>query len=219
MKPSIKIDFVSDVACPWCAVGLGNLEKAIFELQDKANFELHFRPFELNPNMPKGGQDAIEHLIQKYGMSEKQVRENQAQIRARAFEAGFDFHPDGRKRVYNTFDCHRLLTWVAKEYDLLKQLALKKELLNSYFCLAVDIDDHVNLLGAISRAGLDLHRAQEVLNGDEFSNEVRDEEKIYTNLGIHSVPSIILNDQYLLQGAQPPELFIQAFESLINQTA
>ena len=219
MKPSIKIDFVSDVACPWCAVGLGNLEKAIFELQDKANFELHFRPFELNPNMPKGGQDAIEHLTQKYGMSEEQVRENQAQIRARAFEAGFDFHPDGRKRVYNTFDCHRLLTWVAKEYDLPKQLALKKELLNSYFCLAVDIDDHANLLEAVGRAGLDLQRAQEVLNGDEFSNEVRDEEKIYTNLGIHSVPSIILNDQYLLQGAQPPESFIQAFESLINQTA
>ena len=219
MKPLIKIDFVSDVACPWCAVGLGNLEKAIFELQDKANFELHFRPFELNPNMPKGGQDAIEHLTQKYGMSEEQVRENQAQIRARAFEAGFDFHPDGRKRVYNTFDCHRLLTWVAKEYDLPKQLALKKELLNSYFCLAVDIDDHANLLEAVGRAGLDLQRAQEVLNGDEFSNEVRDEEKIYTNLGIHSVPSIILNDQYLLQGAQPPESFIQAFESLINQTA
>ncbi|MCW1965936.1 DsbA family oxidoreductase [Polynucleobacter sp.] len=219
MKPSIKIDFVSDVACPWCAVGLGNLEKAMFELQDKANFELHFRPFELNPNMPKGGQDAIEHLTQKYGMSEEQVRENQAQIRARAFEAGFDFHPDGRKRVYNTFDCHRLLTWVAKEYDLPKQLALKKELLNSYFCLAVDIDDHANLLEAVGRAGLDPQRAQEVLNGDEFSNEVRDEEKIYTNLGIHSVPSIILNDQYLLQGAQPPESFIQAFESLINQTA
>ena len=219
MKPSIKIDFVSDVACPWCAVGLGNLEKAIFELQDKANFELHFRPFELNPNMPKGGQDAIEHLTQKYGMSEEQVRENQAQIRARAFEAGFDFHPDGRKRVYNTFDCHRLLTWVAKEYDLPKQLALKKELLNSYFCLAIDIDDHANLLEAVGRTGLDPQRAQEVLNEDEFSNEVRDEEKIYTNLGIHSVPSIILNDQYLLQGAQPPESFIQAFESLINQTA
>lgn len=219
MKPSIKIDFVSDVACPWCAVGLGNLEKAIFELQDKANFELHFRPFELNPDMPKGGQDAIEHLTQKYGMGEEQVRENQAQIRARAFEAGFDFHPDGRKRVYNTFDCHRLLTWVAKEYDLSKQLALKKELLNSYFCLAADIDDHANLLEAVGRAGLDPQRSQEVLNGDEFSNEVRDEEKIYTNLGIHSVPSIILNDQYLLQGAQPPESFIQAFESLINQTA
>ena len=195
MKPSIKIDFVSDIACPWCAVGLGNLENAMLELQDRVNFELHFRPFELNPNMPKGGQDTIEHLTQKYGMSEEQVRENQAQIRARAFEAGFDFHPDGRKRVYNTFDCHRLLTWVAKEYDLSKQLALKKELLNSYFCLAVDIDDHANLLEAVSRAGLNLQRAQEVLSGDEFSNEVRDEEKIYTNLGIHSVPSIILNDQ------------------------
>lgn len=219
MKPSIKIDFVSDVACPWCAVGLGNLENAISILQDRVNFEFHFHPFELNPNMPKGGQDAIEHLTQKYGLSEEQVRENQAQIRKRAFEAGFNFHPDGRKRVYNTFDCHRLLTWAAKEYDLLKQLALKKELLKSYFCLAVDIDDHANLLDAVGRAGLDFQRAQEVLNGNEFSNEVRDEEKIYTNLGIHSVPSIILNDRYLLQGALPPESFIQAFENLMNQTS
>jgi predicted DsbA family dithiol-disulfide isomerase len=218
MKPSIKIDFVSDVACPWCAVGLGNLEKAILELRDKVNFELHFRPFELNPNMPEGGQDAIEHLTQKYGMSEEQVRENQSQIRARAIEAGFDFHPEGRKRVYNTFNCHRLLAWATKEYGLLKQLALKRELLNTYFCLAVNLDDHANLLDAVGRAGLDLQRAQEVLNGNEFSNEVIEEEKIYTNLGIHSVPSIILNDQYLLQGAQPPESFIQAFESLMNQT-
>jgi predicted DsbA family dithiol-disulfide isomerase len=169
--------------------------------------------------MPEGGQDAIEHLTQKYGMSEEQVRENQSQIRARAIEAGFDFHPEGRKRVYNTFDCHRLLNWAAKECGLLKQSALKRELLNTYFCLAVNLDDHANLLDAVGRAGLDLQRAQEVLNGNEFSNEVIEEEKIYTNLGIHSVPSIILNDQYLLQGAQPPESFIQAFEGLMNQTA
>ena len=219
MKPSIKIDFVSDVACPWCAVGLGNLEKAMLELQDKVNFELHFRPFELNPNMPIGGQDTIEHLTQKYGMSEKQVRENQAQIRARAIEAGFDFHPEGRKRVYNTFDCHRLLNWAAKEYGHSQQLNLKKELLKTYFCIAVDLDDRANLLDAVGRAGLDLQRAQEVLDGNEFSKDVREEEKTYTNLGINSVPSIILNDQYLLQGAQPPASFIQAFESIINQTA
>jgi len=218
MKPTIKIDYVSDVACPWCAVGLGNLNQAIAKLNEKANFEVHFRPFELNPNMPKGGQDAIEHLTEKYGLTVDQVKANQANIRAKASEAGFEFHPEGRKRVYNTFDAHRLLYWAAKEYDLQKQAALKKELLNTYFCLAVNLDDQKNLLDATIRAGLDPLRAQKILGGNEFANEVREEEDTYKNAGINSVPSIILNDQHLLQGAQPPESFENAFEQLIQKS-
>ena len=218
MKPTIKIDYVSDVACPWCAVGLGNLNQAIAKLSEKANFEVHFRPFELNPNMPKGGQDAIEHLTEKYGLTVEQVKANQANIRAKASEAGFEFHPEGRKRVYNTFDAHRLLYWAAKEYDLQKQAALKKELLNTYFCLAVNLDDQKNLLDATIRAGLDPLRAQKILGGNEFANEVREEEDTYKNAGINSVPSIILNDQHLLQGAQPPESFENAFEQLIQKS-
>jgi predicted DsbA family dithiol-disulfide isomerase len=218
MKPTIKIDYVSDIACPWCAVGLGNLHKAMDQLKDKVNFEVHFRPFELNPNMPKGGQDAIEHLTEKYGLTVEQVKSNQANIRSKALEAGFEFHPDGRKRVYNTFDAHRLLYWAAKEYDLQKQATLKKELLNTYFCLAVNLDDQKNLLDAVSRAGLDPKRAQQILSGDEFASEVRDEAAIYKNAGISSVPSIILNENYLLQGAQAPESFIDAFEQLIQKS-
>jgi predicted DsbA family dithiol-disulfide isomerase len=218
VKPKIKIDYVSDIACPWCAVGLGNLNQAIAQLSDKVDFELHFRPFELNPNMPLGGQDAIEHLTEKYGLSVEQVKANQAGIRAKALEAGFEFHPEGRKRVYNTFNAHRLLHWASTEYDLQKQAALKNELLNTYFCLAVNLDDQSNLLDAVTRAGLDPKRAQEVLNGGEFTDEVRKEELAYTSAGIHSVPSIILNDQYLLQGAQASESFVSAFEQLINES-
>jgi predicted DsbA family dithiol-disulfide isomerase len=218
MKPTIKIDYVSDIACPWCAVGLGNLNKAMDQLKDKVNFEVHFRPFELNPNMPKGGQDAIEHLTEKYGLTVEQVKSNQANIRSKALEAGFEFHPDGRKRVYNTFDAHRLLYWAAKEYDVQKQAVLKKELLNTYFCLAVNLDDQKNLLDAVTRAVLDSKRAQEILNGDEFATEVREEVTIYKNAGISSVPSIILNESYLLQGAQAPESFIDAFEQLIQKS-
>lgn len=219
MKPTIKIDFVSDVACPWCAVGLGNLNKAMHQFGDKANFEIHFRAFELNPNMPKGGQDTIEHLTQKYGMSADQVKANQSQIRMKALEAGFEFHPEGRKRVYNTFDAHRLLYWASKEYDLARQAALKKELLNTYFCLAVSMDDHQNLLNAAQRAGLDPERAKQVLDANEFADEVRQEEVRYTNAGIHSVPSIILNEKYLVQGAQPTESFVSAFEQLTQPLA
>lgn len=216
-KPTIKIDYVSDIACPWCAVGLGNLNKAIEQMRDQAHFEVHFHPFELNPNMPTGGQDAIEHLTEKYGLSVEQVKSNQSNIRSKALEAGFEFHPEGRKRVYNTFDAHRLLYWVAKEFNLEKQAALKKELLITYFCLAVDLDDKKNLIEAVVRAGLNPQRAQEILDSKEFSKEVKDEESTYLNAGIHSVPAIILNDQYLLQGAQPPESFANAFEQLIQQ--
>jgi predicted DsbA family dithiol-disulfide isomerase len=218
MKPTIKIDYVSDIACPWCAVGLGNLNQAITQLSDKANFEVHFHPFELNPNMPLGGQDAIEHLTEKYGLTVEQVKANQANIRLKASEAGFKFHPEGRKRVYNTFDAHRLLHWAGQEFGLEKQAILKKELLNTYFCLAVNLDDQKNLLDAVTRSGLDQDRAQEVLTSKEFANEVRAAEALYINAGISSVPSIILNDQYLLQGAQPPESFINAFEQLIQKS-
>jgi predicted DsbA family dithiol-disulfide isomerase len=218
MKPIIKIDFVSDVACPWCAVGLGNLNQAMGELKDQTNFEVHFRPFELNPHMPLGGQDAIEHLTEKYGLSIEQVQANQANIRTKALEAGFAFHPEGRKRVYNTFDAHRLIHWAGQEYDLLKQAALKTELLNTYFCLAVSLDDQSNLLDAVTRAGLDIDRAKAILSSAEFAKEVREEEAVYTSKGISSVPSIILNDQYLLQGAQPPESFASAFTQIIQAT-
>jgi len=214
MKPTIKIDFVSDIACPWCAVGLGNFNQAMQELGEQINFEVHFRPFELNPNMPIGGQDAIEHLCEKYGLTEEQVKTNQANIRVKASEAGFAFHPDGRKRVYNTFNGHRLLHWAGKELGAMQQATLKKELLNTYFCLAVSLDEQQNLLDAVDRAALNVQRAKQILDGDEFTQEVKDEEALYNQLGIHSVPSIILNDQYLLQGAQPKESFIGAFEQL-----
>jgi len=216
MKSTIKIDYVSDVACPWCAVGLGNLNQAMAALSERVNFEVHFRPFELNPNMAQGGQDAIEHLTEKYGLTVEQVKINQANIRTKALVAGFEFHPDGRKRVYNTFHAHRLLYWAAKDHGLQKQAALKKELLITYFCLAVNLDDHANVLDAVKRAGLDIARAQQILEGEEFSKEVRDEEATYTNAGIHSVPAIILNDRYLLQGAQAPQSFINAFEKIIQ---
>jgi predicted DsbA family dithiol-disulfide isomerase len=216
-KPAIKIDFVSDIACPWCAIGLGNLGMAIASIHSRAQCEVHFRAFELNPQMPKGGQEVIEHLTQKYQTSAEQVKENQRRIREKAIAAGFEFHPEGRKWVYNTFDAHRLLFWAAEEVGLEKQSILKTELFKTYFCLAVDLDDQQNLLEAVIRAGLDPIRAKQVLESSEFAQEVRQEEQRYQQLGIHSVPSMIINDQYLVQGAQPPDVFLDIFEKLLEQ--
>lgn len=217
MKPTIKIDFISDIGCPWCAVGLGTLEQAIERLKDQAEFEIRFEPFELNPQMQLGGENAIEYLSKKYGISEQQVLANQIEIRKRAAAAGFHFHPDGRKKIYNTFDAHRLLYWAAQEYGLDSQLRLKKEFFNTYFCLAANFDDRSHLLDAVRRAGLDPDEASRVLESSLYIEDVRAKEAHYTNQGINAVPSLILNGQYLLQGAQPLETIEASLKSLLDK--
>lgn len=218
MKKTIKIDYVSDIACPWCAVGLGSLEQAIKSLENEVDIEIHFKPFELNPDMPPGGQEVFEHLTQKYGKPIEQIRLTQANIRERAEAVGFPFHPEGRKHVYNTFNAHRLLYWAGIECGLNEQYRLKKELLGTYFTLAVSLDDHNNVIDAVKRAGLDTDRAQEILSSDLFTAEVRAEQRKYASMGITSVPSLIFNDKYLLQGAQPSESFAQALRQLASES-
>jgi predicted DsbA family dithiol-disulfide isomerase len=211
----VKIDYVSDIACPWCAVGLGGLEQAIKKIGGAFEVDVHFQPFELNPDMPPGGQDVFEHLTQKYGKTVEQVRATQNEIKARAAAVGYPFHPEGRKHVYNTFNAHRLLHWAGLECGAQAQHRLKRELLVTYFQLAVDLDEAQNLLDAVDRAGLDSKRAADILATDEFAADVRAQQMKYTSMGIHSVPSIIINDKYLLQGAQPAE----AFEEALRQVA
>lgn len=217
MKKTIKIDYVSDIACPWCAVGLGSLEQAIATIDGEFDVEIHFQPFELNPHMPPGGQEVIEHLTQKYGLPEAQIRINQANIRDRAAAVGFPFHPEGRKHVYNTFDAHRLIHWAGVEYDAAAQYRLKKELLGVYFTLAVSLDDQNNMIEAVKRAQLDPVRAQEILSADTFAAEVRAQQAHYAELGITSVPSLIFNDKYLIQGAQPAESFVQMMRQVASK--
>jgi predicted DsbA family dithiol-disulfide isomerase len=215
---TIKIDYVSDIACPWCAVGLGGLEIAIKSIGETIPVEIHFQPFELNPQMPPGGQEVFEHLTQKYGKTVAQVRATQEDIKARAAAVGYPFHPEGRKHVYNTFDAHRLLYWAGLEHGPAAQHRLKRELLVTYFTLAVNLDDQSNLIAAVERAGLDAARANQILKSEEFQSEVRAQQNKYTSLGIHSVPAIIINDQYLLQGAQPPEAFEQALRQIAAES-
>ena len=215
---AIKIDYVSDIACPWCAVGLGGLEQAIKKIGDAFEVDVHFQPFELNPDMPPGGQDVFEHLTQKYGKTVEQVRATQNEIKARAAAVGYPFHPEGRKHVYNTFNAHRLLHWAGLECGAQAQHRLKRELLVTYFQLAVDLDEAKNLLDAVNRAGLDSKRAADILATDEFSADVRAQQMKYTSMGIHSVPSIIINDKYLLQGAQPAEAFEEALRQAAAET-
>src|SRR3954465_8474637 len=110
---AMKIEFVSDVACPWCAVGLWSLDRALERIAGEIPVDLHFEPFELNPSMPPEGEDATEHLSRKYGAPPEQLAKNRAVIRERGAEVGFAF--GDRPRVWNTFDAHRLLHWAGLE--------------------------------------------------------------------------------------------------------
>jgi predicted DsbA family dithiol-disulfide isomerase len=214
----LKIDFVSDVSCPWCAIGLSSLERALESLGGVVRAQLHFQPFELNPGMPPGGQDITEHLTQKYGTTAEQQRGARDAIRARGAAVGFEFRMEGRDRIWNTFDAHRLLHWAALE-GAAGQLALKKALFKAYFTDGRSPADHAVLLDAVASAGLDVDRARAILASDEFANEVREQEGFYTSHGIHAVPAVIVNDRHLIQGGQPPEVFAQALRQIAAQVS
>lgn len=214
MNP-IRIDFVSDIACPWCAVGLASLEQAIERVRNEMQIDLHFQPFELNPDMAPDGEDIVEHLSRKYQITPAQVEQNQQHLRERGESVGFTFNLDGRKRIYNTFDAHRLLHWAAEQPDANAQHRLKRALLHAYFTEGLDPSDRTVLLQAASTAGLDAARAAEILDGEDYAEAVREREQFYLSQGIHSVPSVIINERYLVQGGQP----VEAFESALRQIA
>jgi len=210
---SLKIDFVSDVACPWCAVGLASLERALEKLDGQVAAEIHFQPFELNPGMAPGGQDAGEYLTQKYGSTPQQQQASRDAIRARGAAVGFQFREEGRGRIYNTFNAHRLLHWAGLQ-DPARQHALKKALLEAYHGQGRSPEDTQVLLEAAGKAGLDTARAKEILAGDEYASDVRESEERFQALGIHAVPAVIINDRHLIQGGQPPEMFEQALRQI-----
>jgi predicted DsbA family dithiol-disulfide isomerase len=207
----MKIDFVSDVACPWCAVGLWSLDEALKRLDGKVPVELHFEPFELNPTMPPEGEDATEHLSRKYGAPPEQLAKSRAVLRERGAAVGFTF--GDRPRVWNTFDAHRLLYWAGLASEG-KQRELKHALLTAYHANAENPGARDVLLRLAGEVGLDVERAAAILGGDEFAAEVRKRERHWQQLGIHSVPAVIIDDRHLISGGQPPEVFERALAQI-----
>ncbi len=213
-RTPLRIDFVSDVACPWCVVGLLSLEQALERMRGEVQVDLHFQPFEINPQMPPEGEDAAEHLAKKYGMSEAELAGNQTRIRERGAELGFTFA--ARKRVLNTFDAHRLLHWAGIEG---KQLALKHALLRAYFTDGENVSDHDTLLRIASDVGLPTERARAVLDSDEYASDVRLAEQFYLDNGIQGVPAIIIDQHHLISGGQPVEVFERALREIAGGNA
>jgi predicted DsbA family dithiol-disulfide isomerase len=205
----LRIDFVSDVVCPWCAIGLASLEQALQRLDGEVQADIHFQPFELNPQMPAEGEDAGEHLKKKYGMPDAQLAENRERIRQRGAELGVEFK--SRDRIYNTFDAHRLLHWAESEG---KQRELKHALLRAYFTEGRDVGNRDTLVEIATGVGLDAERARAILDSDEFAEEVRITEQFFTQAGISGVPAIIIERQHLVSGGQPPEIFERALREI-----
>lgn len=222
----MRIDFVSDVACPWCAVGLNSLELALGKLGPEVPVELHFQPFELNPGMVAEGADAGVYLKNKYGMSDAQLTHNRGVIRERGAAVGFAF--GDRARVWNTFDAHRLLHWAGLQ-DAAEgaaggtpgrtQRALKHALLQAYHGDGRNPGAADVLLELAAAVGLDAVEAAAVLAEGRYADEVREAEQSWQQAGIQSVPAIVINQRHLISGGQPPEVFEQALRQIAAETA
>jgi predicted DsbA family dithiol-disulfide isomerase len=207
----LRIDFVSDVVCPWCAIGLAALEQALARLPDNVDIEFHVRPFELNQQMAPEGEDIAEHLQRKYAMSPEQLAAGQAALKARGAEVGVVFGE--RRRIWNTFDAHRLLHWAGLEG---RALDLKRALLQAYHGNAENVADHATLARIAASTGLDADRAAAILGSDAYADIVRADEQFFTRSGINSVPAIIIDQQHLISGGQPVEVFERALVSVLH---
>lgn len=207
MNAPIRIDFISDIVCPWCAIGFGALEQAIQRLADEVVVEINFEPFELNPQMPRSGQNAVEHIMQKYGSTAADIARGQDSIRAGGKSVGFHFDLEKRTHFYNTFDAHRLMFWAGLEG---LQRPLAHALFAAYFTQGQNISSAETLAGIASVVGLSEDQARKVLASDLYIKEVREREFHFTRRGIHSVPVVVLNERQLITGAQTADYYEQA---------
>ena len=210
----LHLDIVSDVVCPWCAVGLASLQTALARLDGEVQAELHFEPFELNPQLGPDGEDIGEHLGRKYGLSPAQLAQNRQALVERGAAVGFTFGP--RDRTWNTFDAHRLLHWAGLQAGKAQQ-RLKQALLEAYHGRAENVADAAVLVRCAEAAGLDGAQARAVLASDRYADAVRERERHWRDAGIDSVPAVIVEGKWLISGGQPPEVFEQALRQIVAE--
>lgn len=209
-KPGVHISFVSDVACPWCAIGLASLERAIARVAGEVAVTVTPEPFELNPDMAPEGAEVVPYLMRKYGRTAEQVAQTQARIRESGAAVGFEFGP--RPHVWNTFAAHRVLSWATQEG---RGLELERALLRAYHGAGRNPAAPEVIAECAAAAGLDGARARAIAEGDEFSAQVRERERFWQRQGVGGVPFVVVENKYAIEGAQPPE----AFERVLRQIA
>ena len=215
MTKTVKIDFISDVSCPWCVIGLGNLDTALKRFEGRLMADIRFQPFELNPGIPPEGESRFDNVARKYGVGREQAIVNRERQRVLAAGVGFDMVTTDESRFYNTFDAH-LLHWARIEG---RQEELKRALLAAYHTNMQNPGDHRVLVTAAESVGLDGAAAREMLTSGHYADEVREAEEKWQRAGISGVPAVVVNDRYLITGAQPPEAFEQAIRRAVSEVA
>tara|TARA_R110000744_G_scaffold63463_2_gene130636 strand:- start:699 stop:1343 length:645 start_codon:yes stop_codon:yes gene_type:complete len=214
MADKIKLDIISDVVCPWCAIGYKRLEQAISELGLQDRVDIEWQPFQLNPHMPKEGQNVQEHITEKYGSSLEQQQLSQERMADFGAELGFKFDYFDEMKMVNTNDAHILLDY-AKEYG--KQTELNMRLMTAFFGERKDVSDRSILIEEIKAVGLNVDEAMARLDSDDVRYQVQAKEKYWQSLGVSSVPTVVFNNKSALTGAQPVEVFKEVLTELLEK--
>ena len=210
----LRIDIISDVMCPWCVIGYKGLEQALKQLDGELEAEIHWQPFELNPNMPVQGQELGEHIAEKYGSTPEQSKQNRDHITQLGAKLGFEFNFTEGQRILNTFKAHQLLHWAGESSAL--QTELKMALLNAYFTQDLDVSDNDVLIGIVAEVGLDADFARKLLDDQVYAGDIRALQEQWRQLGVSAVPTFIFDEKYMISGGQSPETFVQSLRQMIE---
>jgi predicted DsbA family dithiol-disulfide isomerase len=210
----IRIDIISDVMCPWCVIGYKGLVQALEQLEGELEADIHWQSFELNPNMPEQGQELAEHIIEKYGSTPEQSRENRDHITQLGSNLNFEFKFTEGQRILNTFKAHQLLHWAGESSD--RQTELKMALFDAYFTQGRDVSNNDVLVQIVAELGLDADFARKLLDDQVYAGDVRALQEQWRQLGVSAVPSFIIDEKYIMSGGQPAEAFVQSLRQMIE---
>ncbi|MBL4800085.1 MAG: DsbA family oxidoreductase [Oleispira sp.] len=217
--PTLRIDIISDVMCPWCVIGYLGLKQALEELKDELQADIHWQPFELNPNMPLEGQELGEHIMEKYGSTAEQSKSNRDHLVSLGANLDFEFNFEEGKRILNTFNAHQLLHWAGESSD--KQTELKMALLIAYFKDGRDVSD-IDVLAQIATEvglgdNLDKGMAKQLLQDQVYAGDVRALQEQWRGMGVSAVPTFIIDEKYMISGGQPAKAFVQSLRQMIEE--
>jgi predicted DsbA family dithiol-disulfide isomerase len=216
MPAQLHIDIVSDVVCPWCAIGYAQLERAAAAIADRADVSVRWHPFELAPDTPQDGKRLSDYSRERYGATPEQAVASRTRITEAGKALGLDFRYSPDSRIYNSFDAHRLLAWAGEAGG---QTALKQALFRAYFTTQQNIAETQVLLDAVSEAGLDRAAAADVLASDAYAVQVRTEEAHWIDQNVTGVPAFIVNGKYMIPGAQDADTMVRVFERVLEREA
>lgn len=205
----IKLDILSDPVCPWCYIGKSNLDRAL-EANPNHTFEIEWHPFQLNPDMPAEGRDRREYLETKFGGKARAV-EVYARVEEAARDAGLQIDFGAIPRIPNTLNAHRLIHWAGLEG---RQTAVVSALFRAYWTQGRDIGDIATLVAIAGECGLDMAMTERLLGTDADAEDIQARDHHARQRGVSGVPCFIIANQYVVSGAQPPQVWAQVIEEL-----